>query len=208
VSGNVTFTGGNPKWVNVTLAQLGHLYRPVTVLSENGTVISNIVTFYQAPTGEWVNIPANKHPELLMYNVTIAGNDSVEIALEFMVRLTVHALDVKLDTASIPYQYTNGTYTIDDSRLYTTTNATVLVNVPAGNNGKIIHLIFSGTVRGDNNNDGVVDITDRAFGNQVYLRQRAISPAYDYGDVAGTDRVFDLTDVAYITQNFLGQRDY
>jgi hypothetical protein len=143
-----------------------------------------------------------------MYNVTIAGNDSVEIALEFMVRLTVHALDVKLDTASIPYQYTNGTYTIDDSRLYTTTNATVLVNVPAGNNGKIIHLIFSGTVRGDNNNDGVVDITDRAFGNQVYLRQRAISPAYDYGDVAGTDRVFDLTDVAYITQNFLGQRDY
>jgi uncharacterized delta-60 repeat protein len=208
VSGDITVTGGNPQWVNVTLAQLGQLLTPRVVLSENGTTISGMERFYQAPTGEWVNNPANKHPELLMYNLMIAGNDSIEIALEFMERLTVHPLDVKLDTASISYQYTNGTLTIDDNRLYTTTNATMQVIAPAGNNGKIIHLIFSGTVRGDNNNDGVVDITDRAFGNQVYLRQRAIPPAYDYGDVADPDHVFDLTDVAYITQNFLGQRDY
>jgi hypothetical protein len=192
----------------VNLTQLGEIFTPRVVLSENGTTISGMERFYQAPTGEWINVPANKHPELLMYNLTIAGNDSVEIALEFMVRLTVHALDVKLDTASIPYQYTNGTFAIDDNRLYTTTNATVQVIALAGNNGKIIHLTFSGTVKGDNNNDGVVDLTDRAFGNQVYLRQRIVPPAYDYGDVFGSDHVFDLTDVAYITQNFLGQRDY
>ena len=60
VTANVTVNGENPRWVNVTLAQLGQMYTPVTVVSENGTAVTGMAQTYQAPTGWWKFASANR----------------------------------------------------------------------------------------------------------------------------------------------------
>ena len=190
VSGTVSAFTGQNRTVNVNLTQLGQLYRPLTVLSENGTVISNTASFYQAPTGEWVNTPANKRKENLTYDLTIAGNDAVAVAVELASRLTVnvtangnHAITVLIGGSNAPYQFVNGTFTVDDSGFFTKTNATVQAFAPAGSEGKIIHIQFDGTVKGDGTGDGSVTAGDALMATRTALRLTNIPTTHDYADV-------------------------
>ena len=215
VSGDITVTGQNPQWVNVTLVQLGQVYRPATVLSENGTVISNIASSYQASTGEWVNIPANKHKENLTYDLTIAGNGTVEVAIEVPSRFTVNvtangnrAITVMIGGLNAPFQFGNGTFSVDDSGFFTTTNATILVVAPAGSDGKIIHIQFDGTVKGDGTGDGVVTAADALMATRTALRLINIPTAHDYADVSLPFGRFTAADSLGITRNALGLMDY
>ena len=215
VSSDMTVTGGNPQWVNVTLAQLGQLYRPVMVFSENGTVISTIASFYQAPTGEWVNTPANKHKETLTYDLTIAGNDAIGVAVEVPSWLTVdvtangnQAITVLIEGSNAPYQFVNGIFTVDDSGFFTKTNATVQVSAPAGSDGKIIHIQFDGTVKGDGTGDGSVTAADALMATRTALRLTNIPTTHGYPDVSLPFGRFTAADTLSITRNALGLLDY
>jgi len=215
VSGDVTVTGGNPRWVNVTLLQCGEMFTPAVVLSENGTVISNIASFYQASTGEWVNTPANKHKENLSYEMPIAGNDTVGVAVEVPSRLTVNvtangnrAITVMIGGSNALYQFVNGTFTVDDSGFFTTTNATILVVAPAGSDGQIIHIQFDGTVNGDGTGDGSVTAADALMATRTALRLTNIPTTHDYADVSSPFGRFTAADTLGIIRNALGLVDY
>ena len=215
VSGTVTAVTGQNRTVNVNLMRLGELYIPRVVFSENDTTISNTARFYQAPTGEWVNNPGKKHKENLTYDLTIAGNDRVGAVVEIASRLTVNmtangnkAINVTMDGSNVPYQYTNGTFRVDDSGFFTTTNATVLVVAPAGSDGKVIHIQFDGTVKGDGTGDGIVTAADALIATRTYLRLINIPNTHDYADVAAPLGRFTAADSLMITRNVLGLIDY
>ena len=215
VTDTVTVTGQNPRMVNVTLAKLGQLYTPVTVVSENGTAVSGMTRTYQAPTGEWVNTPANKHKEQLMYDMMINGNDSVGVAVEIPMRLTAsmpanshQPITVTLDGTPIPYQFGNGTFAIDDSGNIAQTNATVEVVAPAGSNGNVLHIEFDGTVKGDATGDGSVTAGDALIATRTALRLQIIPPTYDYADVAPPLGQFTAADTLVIARNAIGLVDY
>jgi hypothetical protein len=215
VTANVTVTGQNPRWVNVTLAQLGQMYTPVTVLSENGTAILSIARFYQPPTGEWKTIPANKHKELLTYDLTITGNDTVGVAVEIPMRLTVNMvangnqpITVTLDGSNVPYKFGNGIFTVDTNGYFTQNNATVQVFAPAGNSGKIIHIQFDGTVKGDGNGDGKVLANDATIALRTAARLQNVPPTYDYLDAGPPYGRFTANDATIILRNAAGIYDF
>jgi hypothetical protein len=208
VSGDITVTGQNPQWVNVTMAQLGQLFTPRVVLSENGTILTNMVSVYNAPTGAVGGNSTAGTRERLMFNMTITGNDTVTVAVEFPVRLTINPFTASLDGANLLYQYENGTFTVDASSNIQTTNATMVVVVPAQSNGKLMSIRFNGTLKGDSTNDGKILPGDALFATQCYLRLRDVLPTYDYADVAPPLGKFTPADALFITQNFLSLRDY
>jgi len=215
VTGNVTVTGENPRWVNITLAQLGELYIPRVVLSENGTTVSGIARIYRAPTGALNGNSALGTKEFLRHSVTITGNDAVVVGAEFLPRLSVsmaangnQPYNATLDDVLISSNYKNGTFVIDTSAIYTTTNATLLANVPVMSDGKTMNMTFAGTLKGDATGDGIVLPLDASWTFQCYLRTRLVLPTYDYADVAGTTHQFIPLDASWVFQNYMGTRNF
>ena len=214
VTATATVTGENPRVVNVTLAQLGQMYAPVTVMSENGTAVSGMTTTYKAPTGAVNGNSTAGTKEYLAYTMQVAGNDTVAVGVEIPPRLTVsmtangnNPMNVTLDGVPLSYQYTTGTFTVDSSAFYTATNATVVAIVPSQSNGKTLNITFKGTLRGDATGDGIITPSDASFTFQCYLRSRNVLPTYDYADVAGTNHQFLPSDASFVFQNYLGTRN-
>jgi len=208
VSGTVSAFTGQNRSVNVNLTQLGELYTPKMVMSENGTILTNLVSVYNAPTGAVGGNSTAGTRERLMFNLTVNGNDTVTVAVEFPVRVTINPFTASLDGANLLYQYVNGTFTVDASSNIHTTNATMVVVVPAQSDGKLMSIRFNGTLKGDSTNDGKILPGDALFSTQCYLRLRDVLPTYDYADVAPPFGKFTPADALFITQNYLSLRDY
>lgn len=97
------------------------------------------------------------------------------------------------------YELINGTFTYDvEQQTYSTTNATLIVyNTTAGNN--TIEIMFDGSLLGESNNDGVVDIVDALRIVLFEVRQRTSFDTYDYPDV-NRDGVIDILDALRIVR--------
>jgi hypothetical protein len=195
--------------------QLGELYTPRVVLSENGTTISNLAQIYQKPTGAVNGNSALGTKEFLRYTMKITGNDAIVIGVEFLPRLSVsmaangnQPYNATLDEVPISRNYKNGTFTVDTNAIYTMTNATLLANVPSMSDGKTMNITFRGTLKGDANGDGVVIPGDASWVFQCYMRSRLILPTYDYADVGGTNHQFIPGDASWVFQNYMGTRNF
>ena len=182
---------------NVTLPS--SLTDPTLVFSEGGA--GSIAGVAQVPP-EQLNALRNENTT---YNVTVLGNGGeIGIALEFPMRYLMNEPKVLVNGVATEYEFINGTFEYGGGS-YSSTNATLVIyNAPTGSN--TVEIELEGTLLGESNNDGVVNIRDALTIARFDAQQFTSLATYDYPDVNG-DGTVNIRDALLVARYDAQQLD-
>jgi hypothetical protein len=190
-------TPGATALYNITLPS--SLADPTLVFSEGGA--GSIAGVAQMPP-EQLNALRNENTT---YNVTVLGNGGeLGIALDFPMRYLVNDPVVKVNGVETAYEFINGTFEYGGGA-YSATNATLVIyNTTAGSN--TVEIELEGSMLGESNNDGVVNIRDALTIARFDAQQLASLATYDYPDVNG-DGTVNIRDALLVARYDAQQLD-
>lgn len=182
---------------NVTLPS--SLADPTLVLSEGGA--GSIAGVAQMPPDQ-LNALRNENTT---YDMTVLGNGGeLGIALEFPMRYLMSSPVVKVNGVATGYEFINGTFEYGGGA-YSATNATLVIyNAPTGSN--TVEIELEGSMLGESNNDGVVNIRDALTIARFDAQQFASLATYDYPDVNG-DGTVNIRDALLVARYDAQQLD-
>ncbi len=180
---------------NVTLPS--SLLFPTLVYSEGGA--GSIASVEQVEP-EQLNALRNENTT---YTVTVLGDGGeVGIALEFPMRYLMNEPVVKLNGVATSYEFINGTFEYGGGA-YSSTNATLVIyNAPMGSN--TVEIELEGSMLGESNNDGVVNIIDALTIARFDAQRIASFATYNYPDVNG-DGTVNILDALFVARYDAGR---
>lgn len=180
---------------NVTLPS--SLSDPTLVLSEGGS--GSIAGVAQVPADQLNAL----RDENTTYNVTVLGNGGeLGIALEFPMRYLMNSPVVKVNGVATGYEFINGTFGYEGGA-YSSTNATLVIyNAPTGSN--TVEIELEGSMLGESNSDGVVNIIDALTIARFDAQRVASFATYDYPDVNG-DGTVNILDALFVARYDAGR---
>jgi hypothetical protein len=111
---------------------------------------------------------------------------------------------VKVNGVATGYEFINGTFEYGGGA-YSATNATLVIyNAPTGSN--TVEIELEGSMLGESNNDGVVNIRDALTIARFDAQQFASLATYDYPDVNG-DGTVNIRDALLVARYDAQQLD-